>query len=465
MNKFIYLSELFLLLWSSESKGTTERPNILWIVTEDIGLDMACYGTKGVYTPNIDQLAKEGALFTNAYTTASICSPSRSSFMTSLYPTQVNSHNMRIRPPFMPQPLPDGVHVFTKYMEDVGYVTGLCGHPKTDWGFKTPQGPVYGTSDWKELTKKEPFFCQYQFYATHRPFLPCKEHPVKAEEIELQPYIADIPEAREELQQYLEYLNLLDMQVGELLQDLKDKGLYENTIIVFCGDNGPPVIRGKGFLYDRGIAMPLIVRVPKKFKPEFKQGAVIEELVSSMDFAPTFIHYAGGEIPAYMQGRIFLGKNKQEEPKYLFALRDRHEDMIDRSRSVRSRQYKYIRNFMPENVYWDMSLKNIEAAKAMKKLFEKGELPPKQAAFFKEKPKEELYDIVNDACEMNNLAEIPKYKETLNKMQAALDKWIIETNDEGRLQEDPKDVEKMGRLWEEFVKKRNQRNLIEKQQE
>jgi len=332
------------------------------------------------------------------------------------------------------------------------------GHPKTDWGFELPEEAVYGSRDWEELTKKEPFFCQYQFYATHRPFMPCKEHPVKAEDIELHPYTADIPEAREELRQYLEHLNLLDMQVGELLEDLKNKGLYEHTIIVFSGDNGPPVIRGKGFLYDRGIAMPLIVRVPKKFIPKFKPGTVIEELVSAMDFAPTFIDYAGGEIPDYMQGRIFLGKNKEAEPDYLFALRDRHGVMIDRSRSVRSRQFKYIRNYMPEKAYWDMSLNNIEAAKAMEKLFEKGELPPHQAAFFKEKPGEELYDILNDPFEINNLAESPAHSGTLDEMRSALDQWIIDTRDEGRLQEDPEDVEEMDRLWSIFVKERNERN-------
>jgi len=458
MKQIIYLSVLSQLLWGCVNKGVTERPNILWIVTEDIGLDMACYGTKGVYTPNLDQMAAEGALFSNAFTTASVCSPSRSSFMTGLYPTQVHSHNMRIRPPFVKQDLPEGVHIFTKYMEEAGYATGLCGHPKTDWGFELPEEAVYGSRDWEELTKKEPFFCQYQFYATHRPFMPCKEHPVKAEDIELHPYTADIPEAREELRQYLEHLNLLDMQVGELLEDLKNKGLYEHTIIVFSGDNGPPVIRGKGFLYDRGIAMPLIVRVPKKFIPKFKPGTVIEELVSAMDFAPTFIDYAGGVIPDYMQGRIFLGKNKEAEPDYLFALRDRHGVMIDRSRSVRSRQFKYIRNYMPEKAYWDMSLNNIEAAKAMEKLFEKGELPPHQAAFFKEKPGEELYDILNDPFEINNLAESPAHSGTLDEMRSALDQWIIDTRDEGRLQEDPEDVEEMDRLWSIFVKERNERN-------
>ena len=225
MKQLITFSLLCLLLWGCVDKGATERPNILWIVTEDIGLDMACYGTKGVYTPKLDQLAKEGALFTNAFTTASVCSPSRSSFMTGLYPTQVHSHNMRIRPPFEKQALPEGVQIFTRYLEEAGYATGLCGHPKTDWGFKIPEEPVYGTRDWEELTKQQPFFCQYQFYATHRPFLPCEEHPVKAQDIELHPYTADLPEAREELRQYLEYLNLLDMQVGELLEDLKSKGL------------------------------------------------------------------------------------------------------------------------------------------------------------------------------------------------------------------------------------------------
>ncbi len=347
-------------------------------------------------------------------------------------------------------------------MEETGYATGLCGHQKTDWGFKIPEEPVYGTSDWEQLTKQEPFFCQYQFYATHRPFLPCKEYPVKAEDIELHPYTADIPEAREELRQYLEHLNLLDMQVGELIDDLKNKGLYEHTIIVFSGDNGPPLIRGKGFLYDRGIAMPLIVRVPKKFKPKFKPGTVIEELVSAMDLAPTFIDYAGGTIPGYMQGRIFFGKNKEAEPDYLFALRDRHNVKIDRSRSVRSKQYKYIRNFMPENIYWEMSLNNVAAAKAMEKLFEKGELPPHQAAFFKEKPEEELYDLVKDPYELDNLAEDPEHSEVLEQMRAALDQWIIDTNDEGRLKEDPEDVEEMDRLWKEFVKKRAERNRQEK---
>jgi uncharacterized sulfatase len=224
------------------------KPNILWIVTEDIGCDMGCYGTKGVHTPNMDELAAEGALYTRAYTTASVCSPSRSSFMTGVYPHQVFSKNMRIRKPLKKKALPEEIDIFTRYLREAGYAIGLCGHGKKDWGFLEPENKAYDTTDWDALVRKAPFFCQYQFYDTHRvnkkdpdgkpmPFLPCPEHPVDRASIELHPYTPDTPEAREELGAYLENVNLLDMKIGGLLEDLKVKGLYENTIIVVMGDN------------------------------------------------------------------------------------------------------------------------------------------------------------------------------------------------------------------------------------
>jgi uncharacterized sulfatase len=310
---------------ATANSSSVTKPNILWIVTEDIGCDMACYGTKGVYTPHMDRLAAEGALYTRAYTTASVCSPSRSSFMTGLYPHQVFSKNMRIREPLKKKPLPEGVDIFTRYLRDAGYAIGFPGHQKTDWGFVDPKTNPYDIKDWDQLTRQQPFFCQYQFYDTHRvnkkiegrffPFLPCPEHPVDRNAIELHPYTPDTPEAREELGAYLENINLLDMKIGSLIDDLKAKGLYEKTIIVVMGDNGPPVFRGKGFLHERGILMPLIVRVPKGFDAGFEPGARIDELVSALDMAPTFINWAGGKIPDYMEGRIFFGPNKNPEPE------------------------------------------------------------------------------------------------------------------------------------------------------
>jgi N-sulfoglucosamine sulfohydrolase len=444
----------------------TEKPNILWIVTEDIGLDMGCYGTKGVYTPHIDQLAKEGALYRRAYTTAAICSPSRSSFMTGLYPHQVFSKNMRIRPPLEKEPLPPGVNIFTTYIRDAGYAIGFPGNQKKDWGFKDPAQEPYGIKDWNELTTKQPFFCQYQFYDVHRvnkkvngkllPFEPCPEHPVNRNDVELPPDTPDTPAVREEQGAYLENINLLDVKIGALVDDLKTKGLYENTIIVVMGDNGPPIFRGKGFVYERGLLMPLIVRVPERFKPGFPSGTISDELVSAMDLAPTFISLAGGKVPGYMEGRIFFGPNKQPEPEYLFGLRDRLESMVDRVRSVCSKKYKYIRNFMPEKTCYEVGHKNVEGAKGGLKLFEQGKLPPFQAAYYLPRPEEELYDLENDPFEINNLAAKPEHQKTLINMRSVLEKWMQDKNDDGKF-EDPEMLKEMDRRWEEAVKKRTGR--------
>ncbi len=435
------------------------RPNILWIVTEDIGCDLACYGTVGVHTPHMDQLAAEGALYTRAYTTASICSPSRSSFMTGLYPHQVFSRNMRIRPPLQKKPLPEGVDIFTNYLRDVGYAIGFPGHGKKDWGFLDPETDPYDITDWDVLTGKQPFFCQYQFYDTHRvnlkrddgkmyPFLACPEHPVDRAAVELHPYTPDTPEAREELGAYLENINLLDQKIGALLDDLKAKGLYDNTIIVLMGDNGPPIFRGKGFLYERGIRMPLIVRVPEGFEAGFEPGERIDELVSAMDMAPTFINWAGGEAPDHLEGRIFFGPNKQPQPEYLFAMRDRHGDNVDRCRSVTSKDYKYLRNYVRGMSCYENSLPNVAASRAGKKFFDKGRLPAVQVGYFEDKPEEELYDLAKDPYELNNLAGDSAYAEILARLRAELESWIEQTGDDGAF-EDPEALAEMLRREQE----------------
>jgi len=445
---------------ATQSNGKA-KPNIVFIVAEDLGRDMGCYGTKGVHTPNLDRLAAEGIRFTKAFHTASVCSPCRSSFMTGMYPTQVYSQNMRIHPPLVKHALPAGVNIFTKYLRDAGYAIGLCNYQKMDWGFEKPVVTPYDTNDWDQLVQNQPFFCQFQFSSTHRPFRPCKEHPVDRSRIELPPYVADVPEAREEQGQYLENINLLDMELGDLIEKLKAAGCYEDTVIVFIGDNGPPTLRGKGFLYDLGIAMPLIVRAPERLLPGFAPGAVSEELVSSLDVAPTFIDLAGGKSPSSMEGRIFLGKNKQPALEYVFAQRDRHDLMIDRVRSVRSRQFKYIRNFQPHLTHYATGLKNVEAAKTMKKLFERNTLPPEQAGFFQPRAGEELYDLSADPFELQNLVGTPDYAKILGTMRGALQKWIVDTGDDDRLKEDPEAVAESYRRFEEEVKsKRGKRKGI-----
>ena len=443
---------------TAESRASTvEKPNILWIVAEDIGCDMGCYGTAGVHTPNLDQLAAEGILYTRAYTTASVCSPSRSSFMTGLYPHQVFSKNMRIRPPLEKKPLPNGVDIFTTYLRASGYFIGFPGHGKKDWGFQNPATNPYDSTDWEEVSANQPFFCQYQFYDTHRvnqkredgkvyPFLACPDHPVDRRAIKLHPYTPETPEAREELAAYLENVNLLDQKIGSLIADLKSKGIYENTIIVVMGDNGPPVFRGKGFLYERGILMPLIVRIPRQFNPDFMPGAQRSELVSALDIAPTFIKYAGGSIPGYMEGRVFLGPDKQPPPEYLFAMRDRIDMRVDRCRSVVSKEFKYIRNYVRGITSFESGHGNVAASRHGETLFQAGRLSAAQAAFYLEKPEEELYDLRADPFELTNLAHDPAHRKTLMSSRHTLSQWIARTGDDGTF-EDPKVLAEMDRRF------------------
>jgi N-sulfoglucosamine sulfohydrolase len=465
---FLWLAGVVLgcALASRGAAQGAERPNILWIVAEDIGLDLGCYGTEGVHTPHLDQLAAEGALYRRAYTTAAICSPSRSSFMTGLYPHQVFSKNMRIRPPLEKQPLPEGVDVFTRDLRETGYAIGFPGHQKTDWGFKDPARAPYDIKDWEALTARKPFFCQFQFYDVHRvnlvvngkqlPFEPCPEHPVDRTKARLQPYIPETPAAREEQGAYLENINRLDLKVGALIADLKAKGLYEDTVIVVMGDNGPPLFRGKGFLYERGLLMPLIVRVPARFNPGFRPGTVSDELVSALDIAPTFISLAGGKVPGYMEGRIFFGPNKQPEPQYLFGLRDRLEENVDRVRSVCGKRYKYIRNFLSEKSCYEVGHKNVAAVSAGLALFHEGKLPPVQSAYYQTRAQEELYDLANDPHELINLVGLSEHHTTLRSLRAVLDNWIAEKKDDGKF-EDPAMLKEMDRRWDEFVKKRRER--------
>jgi N-sulfoglucosamine sulfohydrolase len=447
---------LALLPGVTSAEPRPKRPNILWIVAEDIGLHMGCYGNKSVHTPNLDRLASEGALFTRAFTNTPVCSSSRSSFMTGMYPTSIGAHNHRTVPA-LKKPLPEGVHVFTKYLQDAGYTSALCELQKKDWNFIDP-GEAYDTKNWNELKNKQPFICQYQFYETHRPFHACKEHPVDRKSIELPGDTPDCDESREEWGIYLETLNILDRKVGKVLTKLKRDGLEKNTIVAFSGDNGPHLYRGKRFLYEMGIAMPLIIRSPAHFKP----GTVVDELVTALDLAPTFISLAGAEVPAYMQGRIFFGPEKQPEPDYIFAVRDRCDDEVDRMRSVRSKRYKYIRNFNPEMPYVESGFRNVDVVRLLIELHEAGELSPVNAGYFRPKPAEEFYDLDADPWELENLISSPDHQHAVAEMREELDKWIVQTDDLGRFPESEEDLAKYREHRQKIIARRK-RNRESKQ--
>jgi arylsulfatase A-like enzyme len=309
------------------------------------------------------------------------------------------------------------------------------GSGKTDWNFNIDAKP-FESDKWADLETHQPFFAQVNFQETHRAFhAPAKADPAK---VEVPPYYPDHPVVREDWAKYLDAATELDRKVGIVLKQLDADGLAENTIVVFFGDNGQAHVRGKQFCYDSGLHVPLIIRWPKRVTPpkHFKAGTVDDRLIAAIDLAPTMLSVAGAVKPAKMQGEIFLGERAGEPRKYVFGARDRCDETVFRFRTVRDERYRYIRNFTPDrpllqaNNYKE---RQYPAWNLIKELAAQGKLTPPQAVLAAPTmPAEELYDLATDPHEINNLANSPDHGQILARMRAALERWIDESNDQGR---------------------------------
>jgi N-sulfoglucosamine sulfohydrolase len=440
------------LLFAFTARAAEPKPNILWLIAEDMGpTALGCYGQKEVATPNLDKLAADGVRFTRAYTTAPVCSASRSAFLTGMYQTTIGAQNHRSHrgDGFS---LPEGVRVLPEWMRDAGYFTanlvtlpvGFKGTGKTDWNFTPPAKP-FDSKDWSDLTAHQPFYAQINFQETHRTYhAPKHADPAK---IEIPPYYPDHPVTREDYAQYLDSATELDRKIGLILAQLEKDGLAENTIIVFFGDHGESMVRGKQFCYEEGLHIPLLIRWPKKFtaSAHFKTGTVDERLIEAIDFAPTMLALAGAPVPPKMQGHVFLGDKTAPPRDYAFGARDRCDETVFRLRTVRDDRYRYIRNFTPERPFLqknDYKEKQYPVWTLLPKLNAEGKLTPAQAVLCAPTmPPEELYDLTTDPHEIHNLATAPEHAATLKRLRGVLEKWIEDTDDQGRTME-PEDVVK-----------------------
>lgn len=420
------------------------RPNILWIIAEDLSPDLACYGNKLVQTPNLDRLASQGVRFTHAFVAGPVCSASRSAIAVGMYQTSVGAHNHRSHrhDDYL---LPESVRVFTHYLREAGYhtsnltrVEGIGGTGKTDFNFNLGEPPFDG-KDWTERGPGQPFYAQINFPETHRPFKRFPRHPVDPMQVEVPPYYPDHPAVRLDFATYYDDIQHLDVNAGKVLRRLEEQGQSGDTIVFFFGDHGRPMPRGKQFLYEEGIRIPLIVRIPEKFRVEgYAPGTVNDSLVSAIDITATTLRLAGVEVPSHMEGRPFFGPNVQRRD-YIIAARDRCDETVDRIRCVRGRRFKYIRNFYPErpytqqNVYKDTQYATLAI---MRQLNEENKLsgPPEQW-MAPTRPAEELYDLEADPYEVNNLAGKPEQQATLEEMRGTLERWIKETGDKGQYPE------------------------------
>lgn len=427
--------------------AAVEKPNIVFITAEDISPDLGCYGHPDAITPNLDRLASQGARFTRAFTHAPVCAPSRSGIITGMYPTTMGSHHMRSKLTKTPP-------LFTDYLRKAGYT--ICwpaagGIGKTDFNFDVPKGWVDVTDDWtkKPEVLKPPFLAIYNITVTHESQVraskfqyakntarlkPTERHdPTK---VQLPPYYPDTWAVRDCVATYHDNVTAMDYIVGDVLKVLDDNKLSENTVVIFYGDHGWGLSRGKRWPYDSGLRVPLLVRWPGKVKP----GSVREDLVCLLDLAPTVLSLAGADVPPHMQGRVMLGDKTGSVPKYVFAARDRMDETYDRIRSVRSDRYRYIRNFHPELPYMQYInyMDEMPIMRDWRRLAFEGTLNQTQMLFMsRTKPREELYDLERDPHEINNLAETQsiEIQRIKKEMSDALDRWIVDTKDLGEVPE------------------------------
>ncbi len=450
-----WTTAVLLLILCACGRRPTTTPNILWILAEDMGPEIGAYGYPGVETPHLDRLAAEGVRFTRAFTTAPVCSPSRSALMTGMYQTTIGAHNHRSHRDDGYQ-LPDGVQVLTDRLRDHGYYTGNIVHlaeldfrgtGKTDWNFAY-DGEPFDTDRWSDLKSNQPFYAQVNFPETHRG----KEWDEAEKRTDpagvlLPPYYPDHSIVRADWAQYLNGVMSLDRKVGLVLELLERDGLSDNTVIIFMGDHGRAMVRAKQWPYDSGLHVPLII----KGAPGLVAGNVDDELIASIDITATTLALAGVTPPDAMQGRVFLPDElggRDDAREYVFGGRDRGDETVDRIRTVRDRRYRYIKNFYPErpllqlNRYKEFTYPMLPV---MRELHAKGRLTPVQAQLLAPaRPEEELYDLESDPFEIDNLAGDPTHAETLERLREELEAWIEASDDQGRFPEPPEVVQ----FWE-----------------
>jgi N-sulfoglucosamine sulfohydrolase len=428
---------------SDQKEKLNEKPNIIFILGEDMSHDLSCFGMQGVKTPVLDQLAKEGVMYTNTFGANPICSPNRSNMMTGVHQNIINAQhhrsnrNIALKEPYKP---------ITKLLRDAGYTT-ILGHDgvhgkgkKIDVNFThNPVGEWNGVDQFGLFDKigefkkeDQPFFAQITLTVSHRGdwwnrIRNKSKHKVSVDSIILPPYIADTPETRLDWAKYLDQVEYLDYEVGMIMKELDEKGLRENTVVIYVGDNGRSNIRGKGYLYDAGLRVPLIIYGPKFID----QNKVDDRIASSMDISATILDIANVDLPDYMEAISLMGDKKRD---YVYSARDLWDEVLEQSRAISTKRFRYIKNNITELPY-DAHQAYLEfyrpAVHVMRSLNEKGELNEFQSKFFDTKPAEEFYDLKNDPFEEFNLINDPNYKSEIDRLKSYYENWNKNHHDYG----------------------------------
>jgi N-sulfoglucosamine sulfohydrolase len=436
----------------------SSRPwNILWLSCEDTSPDLGCYGDAQAVTPNLDRFASEGVRFTHAFSTYGVCAPTRSSIITGMYPASIGTHHMRSRGVPPPE-----VKCFPEYLRAAGYY--CTNNRKTDYNFDPPASAWDESSPkahWQKREKDQPFFAVFNFEVSHEGQIRAPEAAYQRNTDRLRPeqrhdpakmvvpsFYPDTPVIRRDIARYYDGVTAVDYQVADMLKQLDEEGLRDNTIVFFWGDHGRGLPRYKRWPWDTGTRVPLMIRQPGVIRP----GSVDSRLVSLLDLGPTVLSLAGLTPPAHLQGEAFLGAKQKAPRQYVFTARDRMDETYDMMRSVRDHRWRYVKNYNPEVTYAQRIdyMDMMPSLQEMRRLHAEGKLTGAQKLFFADrKPVEELYDTEKDPENVVNLAADPQYASQLERLRAVHLRFMQETKDLGQMPE-PQLKERMrpGGIWQ-----------------
>ncbi|MEV8274185.1 sulfatase-like hydrolase/transferase [Microbacterium sp. NPDC077184] len=415
----------------------TDRPNIVWIMSEDFPPLTTAYGDPLAATPHLDALARDGVVFEAASCTSPVCAPSRFSVITGVYPWAAGpAQNMEAHA--ITAELP----AFSQLLRDAGYY--CTNNEKTHYNSDIEPDAVWDESSpeahWRNRPPGTPFFAAFMPQATHESAL--FHQPVTAvspADVRVPAYLPDVPDVRADLARYYTAAAQLDAQVGVILSELEEDGLAEDTIVLWTSDHGGVAARSKRFCYEAGLRIPLVAKVPERWShlSRWAPGTHVETPVGQIDLTPAVLAIAGAEVPAHMQGTALLGADAPEPPGVTFGGRDRMDERYDMMRSARRGRYRYIRNYDPD-LPWGQHYSFAWLA-ANWRAFEAehiaGRLDPRQEAFWGEKPAEELYDVVADIDQVRNLADDPAHAGVLGELRALVDAHQLDVVDNGFIPE------------------------------
>lgn len=443
MKKLLIVPVALGIISCGSNRNDIDPPNILWITHEDLSPIYGCYGDEYATTPNIDHFAESGYRFTNAFSNAPICAPARSTLITGIYATSLGTQHLRSE-----IPVPPDMKILPEILREVGYYT--TNNVKTDYNFDHTNRWDESSSEahWRNGPEGKPFFSVFNFMITHEgPINAMRSSDTESLDefhdpavAELPPYLPDSKRMREIWAHMYDLLAVFDQGVGDLLDQLKEDGLYENTIIFVFSDHGHGLPGHKRWLNNAGLQVPFVLHVPDRYKhlAENLTGPVIDQMVGFVDFAPTVITLAGAEVPEMMEGRSFLGRNT--EPKeYIYGYRDRADDCYEVSRSVFDGRYLYVRHFMPQLPYFQNAIifgPNKEGSyEEIHRLRELGMLPAGTRRMFEKKPVEELFDLENDRWEQNNIIDSQELGGLVEELRDKVSSWMLDYHDTGLFSE------------------------------